>query len=329
MSFTNFFSGNPHNLFGFIDDLINEDICMNNTTMTCKSEYKNDNDNNMNLDIIYDYTTQPVSILQTDFTKIKINDISVCGAISPLSRIPLNTKSKKYIIAIDNDECIGSWSDLSLLYNMLKKEFGKEPDVEMFVDIMVKTACVRPYVKNFFEKLIELKKKGLVYKIFMFTAASNSTGWVVFLSKILERWIGQSLYDGIIFQEMIKYWHILNKSTISNNIGYIKNMNMIRELIDTYDTDSKNVHIVAIDDRPGNIINGIAIGVSAFRVAINLFEVLKIFLPNKVDYLMSKYYKNINEIWENYLKNPFIFTNVNLDIDILLSIEHIEKLIFV
>lgn len=311
MSFANIFSGNAHKFISFIDDSINEDICMDNTTITC--EYKDDNNDDMSLDIIYDYTKHLVPM----------------PPISPISLIShSNTKSKKYIIAIDNDECIGSWSDLSLLYSILKNEFGKEPDITLFVDIMVKTACVRPYVKNFFEKLIEFKKAGIVYKIFMFTAASNATGWVVFLSKILEKWLGQSLYDGIIFQEMIEQWHILNKSDISNNIGYIKNMNMIRELIDSYDDiDSKNFHIMAIDDRPGNIVNGIAIGVSAFRVAINLLEVLKFFLPDKVDYLISKYYKNINDIWENYMKNPFIFTNATLDVDILLTIEHMEKII--
>ena len=329
MSFTNsnIFTKNSHILFNFINDSVN-DINMDNTTIVAKFESKSESesesksiveesiDNSINLNLNSGYIKQLISTQK---------DISVCEIINPI--LP-NAKSKKFIIAIDNDECIGSWGDLSLLYNMFIIEYGKEPSVELFANIMVKTGCIRPYVKNFFDKLLDLKKKGIVYKIFMFTAASNSIGWVFFLSKILESWIGQSFYDGIIYKEMIEEWHIFNKSDISNNLGYIKNMNMIRELIDMYDgIDSTNYHIVAIDDRPGNIVNGIAIGVSPFRIAINLFEVLRFYVPDNFVYLFSKYEKAINESWENYMKNPYMFTNTSLDIDILSSIEYIDNII--
>jgi hypothetical protein len=272
-------------------------------------------------------TDQIISELSDKFSELHIKGISLREMTGgPSEHI---TKQKKFIIAIDNDECIGSWGDLSLLYNILKTELGKDPNIKLFTEIMIQTKCVRPYVKEFFEKLLELKSKKIVYKIFMFTAASNSIGWVSYLSQILECWLGQSLYDGIIYQEMIEKWHILNKSEISNNIGYIKNMDMIREMIDFYDgLDSNDFHILAVDDRPSNIINGIAFGVSPFRVAVNLFEVLRIFLPDKFDYLVNKYYKAINTSWEKYMKNPSIFTNVGSDIDFLLGMEDIEKIIF-
>jgi hypothetical protein len=61
--------------------------------------------------------------------------------------------------------------------------------------------------------------------------SENIYGWVIFLSKILERWFGQKIYDEIIYGEMIEEWHIFNKSTVRNEIGYIKNMDMIREVI--------------------------------------------------------------------------------------------------
>jgi hypothetical protein len=236
---------------------------------------------------------------------------------------------KKIIFAIDNDECIGSWEDISILYQMLKIEQRREPDVDLFVDIMINTCCIRPYVKEFFDKLVELKKQGTVYKIFMFTAASNSIGWVFFLCKIIEKWYGQPLYDGIIHREMIEEWHKINKSEYSNDSGYIKNMNMIRELIEFKESSEKqDFHFIAIDDRPSNIVNGFAIGVSAFRVAVNIVEVLRLYLPDKFDYLVSKYSKSINHSWKNYVRNPHIFTNVSADIDFLLSLEHIDKFIF-
>jgi hypothetical protein len=294
---------------------------------TAISESSNNNYINLDIETGCNCVEKAITDLSFDFTKLKIEDVSECKIINEISDNA--SKSKKFIIAIDNDECIGSWGDLSILYSMLKMELGKEPDVEMFKDIMLRTGCVRPYVKNFFEKLLELKKNGIVYKIFMFTAASNSVGWVVYLSKILENWIGQKIYDKIIYKEMIEEWHIFNKSPVSNNLGYIKNMNMIRELINFHDKlDHNNFHIVAIDDRPANIINGIAIGVSPFRVAINLFEVLRLFVPDKFEYLVSKYDSIINGAWENYMRNPSIFTNTNLDFDIIKSMEHIDKIIY-
>lgn len=248
------------------------------------------------------------------------------------SKLEINKKddSKKYIIAIDNDECIGSWGDLSLLYSIFKNEdLTYEPNLDIFVEIMIKTCCVRPYVKEFFEKLLDLKMKNIIDKIIMFTAASNSNGWVLFLSKILERWIGRKIYDEIIYQEMIYDWHLFNKSDVCNSDGYIKNMDMIRELIIfKYKQNPKNYDIIAIDDRPGNILNGIAIGVNPYNVAINIFEVLKMFFPEKFEYLMGKYEKSINQGWEKYMSNPYIYTNAYLDKDIFDGIEHINKIIF-
>jgi len=296
----------------------NDELDTNDESM--KSDLQPDSDS----DSVCEYLDEIISELSIDLeTKLNVKDNLICED----KEIPTSGTNKKIIFAVDNDECIGSWADLSLLYVMFKIELGSEPDLDLFVDIMVKTGCIRPYVKDFFDKLIELKKKGTIYKIFMFTAASNSSGWVIYLSKVLEKWFGQSLYDGIIYKEMIEEWHIFNKSECANDLEYIKNMNMLRELIDFTDgVDSDKFHYVAIDDRPANIVNGIAIGVSAFKVAVNIMEVLRVYLPDKFEYLMEKYEKSINGSWESYLKNPRAFTNVSRDIDFLLSMEHINEL---
>lgn len=232
------------------------------------------------------------------------------------------------IIVIDNDECIGSWGDLSLLYSMLKMDLVV-PDIDIFVKIMSETNCVRPYVKELFEKIIDLRNKNIIFKIFMCTAASNKTGWVTFLSKVLERWIGHKIYDEIIYGEMIEQWHIFNNTNISNNIGYIKNMNMVREIIDfKYNQKNKNYTIIAIDDRPSNIINGIPIGVTPYHVAINIFQVLKLFFPKKFEYLMAKHDKLINDSWERYMKNPCKYSKIYLDRDIFEGINIIDKLFY-
>ena len=305
--------------------IIDDIMIMDNASI---NNYSIKSDEHLVTDLVSERLDKIVSELSTNFdTKLHIKDDLLFD--EDKDDTIMDDTNKKIIFAVDNDECIGSWGDLSLLYIMLKIELGHEPDIELFVDIMVKTCCIRPYVKDFFDKLVELKKKGVIYKIFMFTAASNSNGWVSYLCKILEKWYGQSFYDGIIYKEMIEEWHKFNNSDCFNDLGYIKNMNMIRELIDFKDgIDSQNFHFIAIDDRPANIINGIAIGVSAFKVAVNIIEVLRLYLPDKFDYLMSKYSKSINYSWENYLKNPHAFTNASRDIDFLLSLEHVNKIIF-
>lgn len=248
--------------------------------------------------------------------------------IIEMTKIYSNPKSnKKIIFAIDNDECIGSWADLSLLYSMYLKEMKHELRVELFVDIMEKTKCARPYLKDFLNKLIDLKKQGIIYKIFMFTAASNVNGWVSFLSKVIEQWMGINFYDGIICKEMIEDWHIEKKTKYCNNIGYIKNMDIIKEIINLDSTPDDNFHFVAIDDRPDNIVNGIPIGVSPFKVAINIIEVIKMYLPEKYNYLVSKYYVSLQMSWNMFRINPYYFTDVGSDIDILKSIDCVDKII--
>jgi hypothetical protein len=257
-------------------------------------------------------------------------ELTSIADVVDLSKLDTETKaksSKKIIFAIDNDECIGSWSDLSLLYGMHIHEKITDLTVDVFVDIMEKTRCVRPYVKDFLTKLIDLKKQGIIYKIFMFTAASNSRGWVDFLAQIIERWIGTKFYDGIIHKEMIEDWHTKKKTKIFNRTGYIKNMHMIQEIISSEIKPEDNLHFIAIDDRPGNIINGITIGVSPFKVAINVTEVVRLYLPDKYDYLMKKYRPTLQTSWEMFMSEPYHFTDATNDIDILVSIEHVDKII--
>ena len=285
---------------------------------------------------IFNFDDYIKKIMMSDIDKLASEDCPMeCAVVENLttdftSKLVIKDVSKKYVIAIDNDECIGSWADLSLIYAMFKSEQSdQEPDINLFVDIMVSTVCVRPYVKEFFENLLELKKKNIIHKIFMFTAASNSTGWVSFLSKVLEKWIGEKLYDGIIYGELIEDWHLFNSSDVCNNVGYVKNMNMIREIIDfEYEIKSEEYDVIAIDDRPENIINGIAIKVTPYTIAINILEVMRLYLPDKSEYLMAKYEKCINQSWEKYMRNPHIYTKVHLDRDIFNGMELINKIIF-
>lgn len=250
--------------------------------------------------------------------------------ISMESNVIDNKNKKKYIIVIDNDECIGSWSDLSLIYNIFKFELKiDKPDILTFIDIMTKTGCIRPFVKDFFERIIDLKKKNIVSKVIMCTAASNSEGWVTYLAELLNYWIDYPLYDEIIYRERMDIWHDIKDTDKYNSIGYIKNMDMIKHIIDNkYKCNHKDFEIIAIDDRPSNILNGKTIGIKPYIVAINIYNVLQMYTPSQFDILLTKYEKIINESWEKYLKNPLKYTNAFEDIQILNVMENIEKIIF-
>ena len=311
---------NTCQVFNF-DDFIKGNILDNSSIKTTINEEAFVEDIVMDSHIV---TEKNISLMENNI----IDDLtsSFNSKIKITEQIP-----KKYVIVIDNDECIGSWGDLSLLYSMFKKEdLLCESKLDLFVNIMIKTKCIRPYVKEFYHKILKLKKKGIVSKIVMCTAASNSIGWVTYLSKILERWIGCTIYDEIIFQEILNNWHLYNKSDACNNIGYIKNMDMVREIMNfKYMQNPNNYDIIVIDDRPSNILNGITIGVAPYNVAINMFEVLRLYLPDKYEYLMVKYENTINSSWDRYMYCPHDYTNANLDRDIFDSIEYIEKIIFI
>jgi hypothetical protein len=235
---------------------------------------------------------------------------------------------KKVILAIDNDECIGSWGDLSLLYNIYKAEFSLDPPVELFVKIMEETYCIRPHLRELYNKILFYKNVSKnIDKIYMFTAASNSTGWVTFLRKILVHWFGEEIYDGVIYQEMIRDWHLENNSIALNENGYIKNMDLIRKLINSSSQTNINFEIIAIDDKPQNIVNGIAIPVKPYKVAVNVNEVIKLFLSNHYEKIYAKYKHEVNLSWGHYSRNPNYYSIASCDYDIKLSIRKIDNLL--
>ena len=230
----------------------------------------------------------------------------------------------KIIIAIDNDECIGSWGDLSMLYSIIKNVLNKNIDdyINMFINIIDDAKCIRPYLRNVYDKLIELKEKNIICGIYMCTAASNISGWVIYLANLLEIWYGRKIYDKIIDGIIIQNWHIVNGTPCCNQFGYIKDMHMIKNI-----SGLNDVNIIIIDDKPYNIINGISIGVTPFEVALNLSEIIKIYFPDDYDFINEKYDYSISANWTNYIFNPHIYTNVDSDKDLETSIELLEQLI--
>ena len=246
----------------------------------------------------------------------------IYSRLEPFEKIYEYKSDDKFIMAIDNDECIGSWAELSLLYSIYEYEYKKQPSTDLFVQIIKNTLCIRQGVDLLYKQMLHLKKMQQCSKIYMFTAASNSNGWVTFLASVLEKWYGEKIYDEIIYREMIDEYHYKHNTKCMSSTGYIKNLNMIREM-----ESDHSCKIIAIDDRPENILNGISIGVSPFKIAINLSLVIKIFMRDEAELLISKYEKMMCGYWEQYLLNPLSYTKTIDDFDITDKLEIILDII--
>jgi hypothetical protein len=250
-----------------------------------------------------------------------------------------NNKTKnKIIIAIDNDECIGSWGDLSLVYSIIKYNmFFQMNDeiIDIFVELLDVTGCVRPNLKILYDNLIKLKKEDKIHGIYMFTSASDSFGWVCFLKNILERWyskkIGENvnIYDHVINGNDINKWHNNNSTVSTSKTGTIKNMDMIREIINN-DNSTDKINVIMLDDRPENVINGHVIGITPYKVAINLIEICKLYFQHHISHIdiINYYYDKLNESWNIFQLCPWLFTlNAYEDNHIILCSETIHKII--
>jgi hypothetical protein len=167
------------------------------------------------------------------------------------------------ILAIDNDECTGSWSSLSLLYSFMRRRSAVQ-----FAGLIESTGAVRPNLRALFDTVEKLRAEGRVVGVYMCTAARNDTGWVSFLKDVLETWYGKKIYDGIVDGNMLQRWHANHGTAFSDlATGTVsKNMDIIRELAGA----PPETRVIAIDDRPESISQGTAIGVYPYVCPIDL-----------------------------------------------------------
>jgi hypothetical protein len=209
------------------------------------------------------------------------------------------------VIAIDNDECIGSWADMSLLHSVYKVVLKSDPSPAVFADMFTATACVRPGLRQLYDTVLELKARGVVHSVYMCTAASDSTGWVSFLRDALEAWYGQRVYDGVVDAERMHKWHASQGSdAMTAEGGTVKDMHFIRELAGV----SADVPVVMVDDRPEFVVNGYTIGVPSFDVAVNLVAVARRFVCGWSAKLESRLQGELQANWQAFLRDPSSFS---------------------
>ena len=208
------------------------------------------------------------------------------------------------LVALDNDECIGSWGDMSLLYVVYTRTHGVEPPPALFADIMARTGCIRPGLRETYDALLALKRNGAVRGVYMCTAARDDLGWVSFLRAALEAWYGAAVYDGVIHGGMIAAWHAQAGSVHVDAAGSVnKDMDLVRQLA----AAPPDAVVLAIDDRPGNIANGVAIAVSRYTVAVNLMAVGRLCIPTWDAFVGDIYDEVLQKNWDLYLRSPGAF----------------------
>jgi hypothetical protein len=193
------------------------------------------------------------------------------------------------ILAIDNDECTGSWSNLSLLYSFMYR-----PSVAEFAELIESTGAVRPNLRALFDTVERMRAEGRVVGVYMCTAAKNNTGWVSFLKDVLETWYGRKIYDGIVDGSQLQQWHASHGTAFVNPAtGTVsKNMDIIREKAGA----PPGTHVIAIDDRPESISKGTAIGVLPYVSRTDLKPIGRKLIP--------EWHEDMGRIMDAYQNTP-------------------------
>lgn len=158
----------------------------------------------------------------------------------------------KRAVVFDLDETAGAWGLGSLAYRMCRKfsKSGQEPPVDIFVDHYLKRGGARPWLSEVLQTLAQWKQIGRIDEVGIFTAASNSNGWVTFVQKCMEAY---AQTPGL-FQSCYTREHSPLAVT-EQGARTIKDLSLVSP-------DAE--HVVLIDDKPDYALNGYVIGVPEY-----------------------------------------------------------------
>ena len=179
---------------------------------------------------------------------------------------------REVVLAIDNDNCVGSFEDLSMVY-MLWRACSYAPPVEWFVARMEEYGCVRPGLRQLYEYIVTARLSGWRLHVVMCTAASNTSGWVCFLRKALETWFGDDVYDHVVDGQMMTAWHSQcgTPAVVPGRGWLVKDMNFVRMVCGV----PCSTPVIMIDDRPGAVVNGtLVVGVAPYRKSFCVSDVM-------------------------------------------------------
>lgn len=232
--------------------------------------------------------------------------------------------SSKDTLVLDNDECLGYFPKASLMFtifvNYIRNEYNPpkgdlteseycasivQPYMHLFVSYLEKGAA-RPYLKEFIQKIYQLKVEGKIKKIVMYTAASNILGWVTFLSKLIPAYAGVpfDFYDVVLHRS----------STVYSRRTYLKSLRIV---------DTETSKIVMIDDSVENIMkyDGTVIQISKYMQHVELLE------HNFMDFIDEKYHEvSLNAIENDKKYDSDVTTSYSSDRELLTILEILIQL---
>lgn len=193
-----------------------------------------------------------------------------------------------------------------MLFTLYVQVLRVEPPVDLFVRLLTDTVTARPGLRTLYDTVLALKEAGAVHSVVMCTAARDSLGWVSFLKVVLEKWYGRKIYDHMVEGTMIQEWHASKGTALSDpaNGCYVKDMHQIRAIVKV----PPHVPVVALDDHPENIVNGHAIHIHPYYVAVNLVEVARVFVAEWDHKLEQTYGRTMQQNWAAYRADPSRFT---------------------
>lgn len=157
------------------------------------------------------------------------------------------------VLVFDNDECIVSASLPSGFYGFIKMNY---PDsihhLKQSFAILFDSGVLRPGAKQMFETIKEMKFKGIVDKVVMYTSAPNTNGWVDFLKDSLEEYLDcKGIYDLVLHRDNVPIIQTACGATM-------KFLDRVKEHLG-------DANILMFDDKPENIVgNGIICGIPPY-----------------------------------------------------------------
>lgn len=221
-----------------------------------------------------------------------------------------HSKKKHRAVVLDLDETTGAWGAGSVAFKMFHKFASKAPPIDMFVRHYLECGGARPWLKELLKTLEEWKRIDRIDEVAIFTAASNSNGWVTFLQECMELYAQTpGLFETCIARDENSPLAVLE----SGGVRTVKDLSLVSP-------DAE--HVVLIDDKPEYALNGYVIGVSEYTQDVcitGLMEWMKTAIPTHADQIESVFAADAAENQPNNLD----FTEDNALLQALQNLETI------
>ena len=186
---------------------------------------------------------------------------------------------KHLAVVLDLDETAGAWGVGSIAFKMCLKFDGRAPPTDVFVHHYFECGGARPWLKELLKTLEEWKRIGRIDEVAIFTAASNSNGWVTFLKDCMELYAQtRGLFETCIARE--------------NSPRAVSESGEVRTVKDLSLVSPDAEHVVLIDDKPEYALNGYVIGVPEYTQDVcitGLMEWMKTAMPTHADQIESTF----------------------------------------